>query len=114
MEFLTASEQHLFRRAQVRQVLAYLRDADRSRYCSELSALLADSRVRIHIKDLILATLVSVDDPDDDEWAVLEPWLNLQLAAFADDQRKRESLLLLYGNTSLLHPLGFILLTDVD
>ena len=90
MEFLTASEQHLFRRAQVRQVLAYLRDADRSRYCSELSALLADSRVRIHIKDLILATLVSVDDPDDDEWAVLEPWLNLQLAAFADDQRKRD------------------------
>ncbi len=89
-ESLTVSEQHLFRRAQVRQVLAYLRDADRSRYCSELSALLTDSRVRIHIKDLILATLVSVDDPDDDEWAVLEPWLNLQLAVFEDDQRKRD------------------------
>ncbi len=89
-ESLAASEQHLFRRAQVRQVLVYLRDADRSRYCSELRALLTDSRVRIHIKDLILAMLVSMEDPGDDEWAVLEPWLNLQLAVFADDQRKRD------------------------
>ncbi|MCI0621772.1 MAG: ATP-binding protein [Acidobacteria bacterium] len=88
--YLIASEQHLFRRAQVRQVLAYIRDADRSRYCCELSALLTDSRVRIHIRDLILAMLVSVDDPGDDEWAVLEPWLNMQLAAFADDERKRD------------------------
>lgn len=90
LDLLTASEQHLFRRAQVRQVLAYLRDADRSRYCFELNALLTDGRVRVHIKDLVIAVVISVDNPGDDEWQVLEPWLNLQLEAFADDLRKRD------------------------
>lgn len=90
VEFLAISEQHLFRRAQVRQVLAYLRDADRSRYCSEFRALLTDNRVRIHIKDLILSMLVSMDDAGDDEWTMLEPWLNVQVEAFVNDQRKRD------------------------
>jgi len=91
-EFLTASEQHLFRRAQVRQVLTYLRDADRSRYCTELRALLTDGRIRTHIKDLAIAVLVNMPDPDEEEWAVLESWLNLQLAAFAHGQQSGDKL----------------------
>jgi hypothetical protein len=86
-EFLTSSEQHLFRRAQVRQVFAYLRDSDRLRYCSELSKLLTENQVRTHIKDLALAVLMSVPEPDDAEWAVLEPWLDLKLAAIAEGQQ---------------------------
>lgn len=78
--FLKSSQQHLFRRAQVRQVLAYLRDADRQRYATELRALLTDDQVRTHIRDLALAVLMSVPDPGDDEWEVIEPWLNLGLA----------------------------------
>ena len=39
---LKSAEQHLFRRAQVRQVLAYLRDADPQRYVCELGDLLSD------------------------------------------------------------------------
>ena len=75
-DFLTCSEQHLFRRAQVRQVLAYLRDANKQRYISELRQLLEEKRIRIHIKDLALALLANVSDPTDDEWLLLEPWLN--------------------------------------
>lgn len=86
VDFLTTSEQHLFRRAQVRQVLTYLRDADRSRYCAELCALLTNANVRIHIKDLAVAVAVDVADPDNDEWELLAPWLNSELQAFANGQ----------------------------
>lgn len=86
-EFLIVGEQHLFHRALVRQVLAYLRDADRQRYCTELHALLTDARARNHLKDLALAFATNVDDPGDDEWALLEPWLNSEVAAFMNGQK---------------------------
>lgn len=70
VEFLKRSEQHLFRRAQVRQVLTYLRDADHRRYISELRALLGDCAIRIHIKDLAISLLAAVADPTDEEWQV--------------------------------------------
>ena len=80
-EFLLASEQHLFRRAQVRQVLVYLRDADRERYCRELHALLTHQNVRPHLKDLAVALAVSLPDPEADEWDVLAPWIEPELGA---------------------------------
>jgi hypothetical protein len=80
-EYLRSAEQHLFRRAQVRQVLAYLRDADRARYLRELTTLLNDDRIRVHLKDLTLALVTSVPDPCDDEWRVLEQWINQRLTA---------------------------------
>ncbi|MBP8272809.1 MAG: hypothetical protein KAY59_00170, partial [Acidobacteria bacterium] len=78
-EFLTASEQHLFRRAQVRQVLAYLRDADFARYLSELKRLLDSDRVRIHIKEVALAVLADVANPRPEEWAL---WQSLWAGLF--------------------------------
>ena len=71
---LKASEQHLFRRAQVRQVLAYLREADPQRYIQEFAELLCDQGVRPHIKDLAFALLAEVTDPTDKEWAIWEQW----------------------------------------
>ena len=79
--FLVNSEQHLFRRAQVRQVLVYLRDADRDRYCKELSGLLRDERIRAHLKDLAVALAVSLPRPEENEWDVLAPWIESQLEA---------------------------------
>ena len=79
--FLVTSEQHLFRRAQVRQVLAYLRDANQKRYCSELSGLLTDERIRCHLKDLAVALAVSMPNPDENEWDVLNPWIKCELKA---------------------------------
>jgi hypothetical protein len=90
--FLTKSEQHLFRRAQVRQVLAYLRDADHKRYCNELGALLGDGRIRSHLKDLALALLADVPDPTEDEWALLEPWVKQVLKSLEAGQPTTDKL----------------------
>ena len=79
--FLKKSEQHLFRRAQVRQVLIYLRDADRERYCKELSALLTDEKIRCHLKDLAIAVAVEMPNPEEAEWNVLAPWIESELEA---------------------------------
>ena len=86
IEFLTVREQHLFRRAQVRQVLAYLRDLDHARYCRELRDLHAGANVRAHLKDLAFALLAGVTDPTDEEWGIWEEWLfPLLVAARADE-----------------------------
>ena len=82
--FLKQSEQHLFRRAQVRQVLTYLRDADHGRYISGLQALLADDGIRTHIKALAIALLAEVAKPTEEEWQV-----RVQLVGPALDARER-------------------------
>ena len=79
--FLKKSEQHLFRRAQVRQVLIYLHDADPERYCKELRALLTDENIRYHLKDLAVAVAVNMPNPEEAEWNVLAPWIKSELEA---------------------------------
>ena len=84
VSFLKKSEQHLFRRAQIRQVLAYLRDADRGRYAQELAGLLSDEGIRPHIKELAIALLAEVTDPTEDEWAIWEEWTAPALKAIEE------------------------------
>lgn len=91
-EFLTASEQHLFRRAQVRQVLEYLRDADLKRYCRELSQLLRDENIRYHLKDLAVALAFRFSDPSEDEWNVFAPWINAGIKAIEQGKKNTEKL----------------------
>jgi hypothetical protein len=86
VSFLTSSEQHLFRRGQVRQVLAYLRDADRARYLRELRTVVTGQGVRTHLKDLTLALLANVPEPSDDEWAIWEELLGPFLEALRADR----------------------------
>lgn len=93
--FLTGTEQHLFRRAQVRQVLVYLRDADYARYCQELQALLDSPDIRVHLKDLALASVASVPDPKEGEWNVLQPYLNRQLESLKTGALNQDKLSLL-------------------
>jgi len=68
---LRSGEQHLFRRAQVRQVLAYLRAQDRPRYLCELEAVLTAEDIRFHIKNLIFQWISSLTDPQKEEWTIL-------------------------------------------
>ena len=84
VSFLTDSGQDLFRRAQVRQVLAYFRDADADRYVREVRELLADDEIRPHIKDLVLALLAEVPDPTDDEWGLWQEQIGPAVQAIAD------------------------------
>ena len=72
---LKGSEQHLFRRAQVRQVLTYLRDEDEERYASEFRRVLSEPEIRNHIKDLSFALLADVADPTEAEWTIWEEWI---------------------------------------
>ena len=71
MEFLLQRDQGLFRRAQVRQVLQYERDNNRTRYLRDLKSLLTDSRIRFHLKRTALDYLSSLADPSPEEWEVL-------------------------------------------
>ncbi len=87
---LTSSEQHLFRRAQVRQVLAYLRDSDHSKYTAELEQLLNSSEVRVHIKDLALSILSAAPTVSESEWLILEPWLETKLASVKEEETESE------------------------
>lgn len=72
IDLLLPNEQHLFRRAQVRQVLAYLRAQDRPCYLQELASILTTDAVRFHIKSLILQWMSALPDPRPEEWAVLK------------------------------------------
>ncbi len=74
VEFLLAGEQHLFRRAQVRQVLQYLHESDPDRFCYELKAVLYHAQVRTHLKDLALAVAAGSATISPQEWAL---WVEL-------------------------------------
>lgn len=73
LELLTGSEQHLFRRAQVRQVLVYERGTTAfDRYLRDLGDVLLENRIRFHLKRLALDWLRTLDEPHSDEWELLQ------------------------------------------
>ena len=91
-DVLKSSEQHLFRRAQVRQVLEYLRDKDFQRYVGEVRDLVSDGEIRTHIKDLIFALVAGVDDPRDEEWELWMDWVREAWKALERDVAPRPDL----------------------
>ncbi len=76
--FLLGGEQELFRRAQVRQILNYLRGPDPERFVAEVEGLLTNSRVRFHIKDVVLAIVRALSDPTSAEWEMVSRMLELR------------------------------------
>ncbi len=91
--FLKSAGQDLFRRAQVRQTLTYLRDGDRARYVEQLCELLGDRQVRVHIKDLVLAWLAEVPDPLDGEWKAWKEQVAPVLTAYERGEEGTDELL---------------------
>lgn len=69
---LTTSEQHLFRRAQVRQVLSFYRSVGEAQYFRELSYVLGSTDVRFHIRKSVLQWMSSIEQPQPREWKVLQ------------------------------------------
>jgi len=65
--WLESDDQSLFRRGQMRQVLALLRDEDSRAYLETVQSLLGSDKVRFHLKHLVLQTLGHVDQPFDGE-----------------------------------------------
>jgi hypothetical protein len=71
LPLLRSGEQHLFRRAQVRQILVHEREADHTRYLADLQALLTNPDIRFHLKQAVFGLLTQLSDPTEDEWHVL-------------------------------------------
>ena len=71
LDMLLSGEQRLFRRAQVRQILLYLRNTEFDRYTANLKEVLASPDVRFHIKQVVLALLADLSEPVNEEWDVL-------------------------------------------
>ena len=71
-EFLTSSEQYLFRRTQVRQILSQMRDVERNRYLGSLETVLTHSTIRLHIKLSVAQWLASIEDPTLEELRVIQ------------------------------------------
>jgi hypothetical protein len=76
LPFLLGGEQHLFRRAQVRQILAHEREANNDRYLADLKSLLLEPSVRFHIKQVVFDWLAQSTDPTIEEWVVLQGLLS--------------------------------------
>ncbi|MFE4451891.1 hypothetical protein [Streptomyces sp. NPDC056796] len=71
-DFLAASGQALFRRAQTRQVLEHLRDTDRTAFRRAAVRLLTSDLVRPHLRFVVVTVLEQLDATSED-WAALEP-----------------------------------------
>lgn len=71
VDLLTSTEQHLFRRTQVRQILEAFRQNHRRRYLCELESVLTDDRIRYHVKIAVTQWLGSLADPTVEERDVL-------------------------------------------
>lgn len=87
LDLLRSGEQHLFRRAQVRQVLGLLRDSDPAEYARTLGDVLYASDVRYHIKQLVYDIVGSQSDPSADEWEVVSEALTGDDARLARETR---------------------------
>jgi hypothetical protein len=91
-DFLESDPQHLFRRAQTRQVLVYLRDDERDRYRRNIETLLASSKIRSHLKLLAIELIAAFPDPGDDEWAILLPRIESELDCLRRDETNADKI----------------------
>ncbi|MEV1005474.1 ATP-binding protein [Nonomuraea sp. NPDC050202] len=80
VEFLVTGEQELFRRGQVRQVLVHLREQDPERFTKETEALITNTSIRFHLKDVALSVLRSLPDPTAAEWELVERLIAAELS----------------------------------
>ncbi len=68
-------QQHLFRRAQLRQILLYERETNFEKYLEDLRQLLTSPGVRFHLKEVVISSLGLLGEPHEEEWKILSPLL---------------------------------------
>lgn len=86
VRFLEGDTQHLFRRAQLRQVLAFLRDDDFPAYLESVGQLLKSNQIRPHLKLLIVELVAAHPAPRDDELLALMPWIESEFTCRRTNQ----------------------------
>ena len=80
LDLLLSDEQHLFRRAQIRQILLYLREVHFDRYVADLGAVLSSTDIRFHLKQVVFASLAGLSDPMEQEWDVLAQFVRVDVS----------------------------------
>jgi hypothetical protein len=93
------SEQGLFIRPQLIQVVSYLRGTRPPEYLRDLNRLLNNSDLRYHIYDLILRWFCSLPDPFDGEWILANRLL-------LNPQKRVQLITRMYGNSGWFNRLG--------
>ena len=64
------SEQGVFERSKLIQIIGYLRGYDHNRYVLDLQQLMNSEKLRFHLYDLLLRWFGALSNPTDDEWLV--------------------------------------------
>jgi hypothetical protein len=90
--FLENDTQHLFRRAQLRQVLAFLRDDEFAAYLTSLTNLIHSDRIRPHLKLLAVELLAAHPQARDEEMNVLMPWIESEMASRRENKPNLDKL----------------------
>ena len=67
LDLLASTEQHLFRRTQVRQILEHMRQSDYVRYVQELTQVISSGEVRFQIKIAVVQWLAALASPTEQE-----------------------------------------------
>ena len=83
LNLLLGDEQRLFRRTQVRQIFAQLRDAGGRRYLSNLSEVMNSAKVRYLVKDAVAAWLMRVERPTPAELKIVVDWFEPSHSLFS-------------------------------
>jgi hypothetical protein len=100
-DLLLETEQYLFRRTQVRQILEALRQNDFNRYLKELTNVLSSNLIRYHIKIAVCQWLNSIDKPSEEEFIIID--------SFNEPDKKFHQL---FRNAILTTPAWFELLNE--
>ncbi|MFA6309799.1 MAG: NACHT domain-containing protein, partial [Clostridia bacterium] len=75
IEYLKTGEQHLFKRATLRQVLFHIYDHSHSEYLTAMGRILDDPNIRFHIKKCVLELMGQLDYVDDEAWSLLKGYI---------------------------------------
>ena len=76
VDFLgSKKQQHLFRRAQVRQILAYRREEEFDQYLTDVCEIFDSPEVRFHIKRMVASGFRQIDKPTLGEWCLAKRYL---------------------------------------
>jgi hypothetical protein len=71
VSYLKRWEQHVFQRSLIRSLLEYGREKRFDDYLTTVETLLNDPDIEFHLKQAVLATLASLENPREEEWKPL-------------------------------------------
>lgn len=87
LEFLQGTNQDLFIRAQVRQILTFQRDENFDQYIADIQSVLETDDIRFHVKSLAMGVVGAIRTPTPEEWGVLERQLTSETMGAPDSVR---------------------------